>query len=170
MRRAGWILAMIGLTATGIGAAPAEPANATNPSPPAAAEAAAVASTGTAAVVSAPLEREWVGTVRVLRGEAGDVRAVRLITGDKLMAVELNETGVAMAGSPRDRRLAIRGELEVRDGRSWLVASEFRDAPAAPAPAAAEAPPPVPMPEPAAPTSPPPAEATAPTNEVKSAP
>ncbi len=103
-----------------------------------------VAPTGTVSdVAESPPPSEWIGYVRVLRGEQGEARAVRLVADDKLFAVELDEKGTAMAATPKTRKLLVKGELVTRDNRPWLVVSDFQDAPDKPADVAVPAPPPV---------------------------
>lgn len=71
---------------------------------------------------------EWVGFVRVLKDEKGEIRAVRLVAGDKLIAVDLNEKGRELAKLPKSRKVLVKGNLEDRDGRVWLVVTDIADA------------------------------------------
>jgi hypothetical protein len=96
--------------------------------PPAVAGTNAPADTQMTADVSAFVP-EWVGFVRVLKGDKGEVRAVRLVAGDKLIAVELNEKGAELAKVPRTRKVLVKGSMEDRDGRACLVVTDFKDAP-----------------------------------------
>jgi hypothetical protein len=107
---------------------------------------------GTAMIPEAA--QEWVGYVRVLRGGQGEVRAVRLVSDDKLVAVDMNAKAQELAAVPKTRKMLVKGTLDVRDGRAWLVVSEFKDAPDLPA-AALE-----PIPPPAAATNTPPVAVT----------
>ena len=133
------------------------PAGGTKPALKAVTNAVAASATQAVAAVEAPAlpaapaaPEEWTGYVRVLTGSQGDVRAARLVTGDKLIAVDLNEKGRDLAKTPKTCRVLVKGFLEQRQGRSWLVVSDFQNAPDAPPPA------------PAASTNAPPAAATAP--------
>jgi hypothetical protein len=119
--------------------------------PAPAADTQAVAAASAPVTASAPAASEgWVGFVRVLKDPKGDVRAVRLVTGDSLLAVDMNEKGLELGKTPKTRKMLVMGALEERDGRSWLVVSEFKTAPEtvpAPVPAPAQAPAPAPAPE-----------------------
>ncbi len=72
---------------------------------------------------------EWIGYVRVLRDDQLAVRAIRLVVGDKLMAVDLNDKALELAKTPKTVKVLVKGALEMRDDRPWLVVSEFKEAP-----------------------------------------
>ncbi len=101
------------------------------------------ASTQAVAAASVPAAEPegWTGFVRVLKDDKGEPRAIRLVAGERLLAVELNEKAREMARSPKTQKLLVSGSLNERDGRDWLVVTDFKNAPdvapAAPPPAPA---------------------------------
>ncbi len=114
--------------------------------------AAGVVTNAPAAEILSAATPEWTGFVRVLRDNKGDVQAVRLVVGEKLVAVEVNEKARELAATPKTRKVCVNGSIERRDGRDWLIVSAFKDAP--------ESLPPAPVPEPVAVTPAPLAGAT----------
>jgi hypothetical protein len=104
------------------------------------------AATGTVTAASdvRPPEPEWpwTGYVRVMMNASGEVQAIRLVAGARLLAVETDGKGRELAKMPKTRKVRIKGSLEERDGRSWLRVADFQDAPGneAPVPAAPSAP------------------------------
>ncbi|MFO7534284.1 MAG: hypothetical protein R6X19_01130 [Kiritimatiellia bacterium] len=98
------------------------------------------AATGTVTAASEvrPLGPEWpwTGYVRVMMNASGEVQAIRLVAGDKLLAVETDAKGRELAKAPKTRKVRVKGLLEERDGRSWLRVADFQDAPDNEAPAA----------------------------------
>ncbi len=68
---------------------------------------------------------EWKGVLRVLWNEDGTPRALRLITADRLYAVETNAVAVSWAKKGDRREVRLLGKAELRDGRTWLVPDSF---------------------------------------------
>jgi len=100
-----------------------------------------------------------VGFVRVLRDAEGELRAAKLVAGDRLYAIELDEKGTKLAKIGKTVRVAVTGDVKTREGRGWITVEKFE-----PVPEAVAAPPPPSPPPPSAPpadTSAPPAEAEA---------
>lgn len=89
------------------------------------------ASTQAVAAASVPAAEPegWTGFVRVLKDDKGEPRAIRLVAGERLLAVELNEKAREMARSPKTQKLLVSGSLNERDGRDWLVVTDFKNAP-----------------------------------------
>lgn len=109
----------------------------------------AAAPTGTVSTaidVPPPPEWPWTGYVRTMRDAAGEVQAIRLVAGDKLLAVETDSKGHALAlATPKNRKVRVKGSLQERDGRSWLTVTDFQEAPEIEAPGQAPNPPAVPV-------------------------
>jgi hypothetical protein len=105
-----------------------------------------------------PPQPEWKGILRVLLHANGSPRAIRLIAADRLYAVETNELALSWAAKGDRREVQIRGQADIRDGRTWLVPSSISfpdEEPAAPAETA-------PAPLSSTPTNVPPPQATTP--------
>jgi hypothetical protein len=120
---------------------------------------AAAAATQVVAAAAATAPESWTGFVRTLKDPKGDLRAVKLVADDRLLAVDLTPKGRELGQMPKTLKLQVSGSLEERDGRPWLIVTDFKEAPAvAPEPA------PTPVPEAAAPSTNAPAAAPASTN------
>lgn len=131
-----WGMAMA--ASLGIGALAAVGQNAAGANTPASAASIPAAA---AASMPDPAAEGWTGYVRVLKDAKGDASAVRLVTGDKLLAVELNDKARELAKTPKTTKVVVTGSLNERDGRSWLTVGDFKEAvelapPPEPAPAA----------------------------------